>query len=95
MSDEERSNVVRLLDLLAVEVAAGRRDTSLLRDEMHAGFRELRIEFGGLRSQFDGVEGRLGNLETRVEGFEDELRAFRGDVVQRLTRLDRSGFSGA
>ena len=82
MEDEAQAKILQLLDVISVEVAANRNDTSELRDEMRAGFGR--------------VERRLGNLEIRVENVETELRvvqsdlrSFRGEFERRIAPLER------
>jgi len=82
MENEAQAKILRLLDVISVEVAANRSDTSELRDEMRAGFGR--------------VERRLGNLEIRVENVETELRIvqtdlrdFRGEFERRIAPLER------
>lgn len=90
MSDEDTQNkILRLLDVLSVEVGA-------IRTEMRGGFERVDAEIGELRAEnragFDRVERRLGSLETRVEGIENESRAFREEIAQRVSSLEaRSG----
>jgi len=66
MEDETTTKVLQLLDVISVEVAANRNETSELRTEMRAGFGR--------------VERRLGNLEVRVETVETDLRSLKTDV---------------
>jgi hypothetical protein len=82
MENEAQAKILQLLDVISVEVAANRIDTSELRKEMRAGFGR--------------VERRLGNLEIRVENVETELRivqtdlrSFRGEFERRIAPLER------
>ena len=75
MEDEALAKILQLLDVIAVEVAASRTDTSELRDELRAGFSR--------------VERRLGNIEIRVETLETDLRSFRGEFERRIAPLER------
>ena len=82
MENEAQAKILQLLDVISVEVAANRTDTSELRDEMRSGFSR--------------VERRLGNLEIRVENVETEvrivqtdLRSFRGEFERRIAPLER------
>jgi hypothetical protein len=75
MEDETTTKVLQLLDVISVEVAANRNETSELRSEMHAGFGR--------------VERRLGKLEVRVETVETELRSFRAEFERRISPLER------
>ncbi len=82
MENEAQAKILQLLDVISVEVAANRTETSELRNEMRAGFGR--------------VERRLGNLEIRVEGVETELkmvqtdlRSFRGEFERRIAPLER------
>ena len=74
MEDEARATILQILDVISVEVAANRNETSELRSEMRAGFGR--------------VERRLG-IEGRVETVETELRLFRGDFERRIAPLER------
>jgi hypothetical protein len=75
MEDEARAKILQLLDVISVEVAANRNETSELRSETRAGFGR--------------VERRLGNIEVRVETVETELRSFRGEFECRSAALER------
>jgi hypothetical protein len=79
MKDDRFEKIFRLLDVISIEVAAGRNE---LRSETADIRKEMRAGFGR-------VERRLGNLETRVEGVESEMRSFRGEFDRRLTALER------
>ncbi len=72
---DQMAEVRKLLDVLAVEVGAGRHDTAELRKDTA----ELRDE---MRSGFGRVERRLGNLGNRVEGVETELCSFRAELAR-------------
>ena len=78
MENEAQVKILQLLDVISVEVAANRTETSELRTEMRAGFNR--------------VDRRLGNLETRVENVETELRVVQTDlrVVQTGLRACQS-----
>jgi len=75
MEDEAKAKILQRLDVISVEVAANRNETSELRSEMRAGFGR--------------VERRLGNIEVRVETVETELRSFRGEFERRIVPLER------
>ena len=75
MKDEAQAKILKLLDVISVEVAANRSDTSELRAEMRSGFGR--------------VERRLGNLEIRVQNVETELRSFRCEFERRIAPLER------
>jgi hypothetical protein len=75
MEDEVTAKVLQLLDVISVEVAANRNETSELRSEMRSGFGR--------------VERRLGNIEVRVETVETDLRSFRGEFERRIVPLER------
>ena len=89
MSDETASKILALLDVLAIEVGAGRNDTRTL----DAKVTSLSVETAELRTEmragFNRVDRRLGNLETRVEGVETELRSFRHEFERRISPLER------
>jgi len=89
MESETEAKILRLLDVISVEVAANRNELrnveSGLSSELHREISGLRIE---MRSGFNRVERRLGNLETRVEGVETGLRSFRAEFERRITSLE-------
>jgi hypothetical protein len=89
MESETEAKILRLLDVISLEVAATRNE---LRDEFRGEISGLRNEFSGLRTEmrtgFNRVERRLGNLETRVEGVETDLRSFRAEFERRITPLE-------
>ena len=85
MEDEAQAKILQLLDVIAVEVAANRNETSSLRAELRSETSSLRSETSSLRAElrnetssireemrsgFARVERRLGNLEIRVEDLE-------------------------
>lgn len=74
MESAAEAKILQLLDVISVEVAANRTETSDLRTEMRSGFHR--------------VEHRLGNLETRVEGIETELRSFHAEFERRIAPLE-------
>jgi hypothetical protein len=53
VQDDAQEKILKLLDVIVVEVAASRNETAALRTEMRSGF--------------DRLDRRLENLETRVE----------------------------
>ena len=59
MEDEAQAKILQLLDVISVEVAANRGETSSLRNETSLLRDEMRAGFGR-------VERRLGNLEIQV-----------------------------
>jgi len=75
MENEARATILQLLDVISVEVAANRNETSELRSEMRLGFGR--------------VERRLGNIEFRVETVETDIRSFRGEFERRVAPLER------
>jgi hypothetical protein len=75
MESAAEAKILHLLDVISVEVAANRNETTGLRNEMRCGFNR--------------VERRLGNLENRVEGLETDLRSFRGEFERRIAPLER------
>jgi hypothetical protein len=89
MSDETQNKVLKLLDVISVEVAATRQDTAANSREIVAMRQEtadLRTE---MRAGFGRVERRLGHIEVRVETVETELRSFRGEFERRIAPLER------
>jgi hypothetical protein len=81
MDSEAETKIIAMLDVLAIEVAEGRRDTSALRVEV-ATFRSE------VSTGFNRVERRLDRLESRVENVEIGMRAI-ADLDNRVTRLER------
>jgi hypothetical protein len=93
MENEAQAKILQLLDVISVEVSANRGETSSLRSELHRETSLLRDE---MRAGFGRVERRLGNLEIRVENVETELRvvqtdlrSFRGEFECRIAPLER------
>ncbi len=83
MEDGTQAKILQLLDVISVEVAANRNQTTQLSEEMRSEFASVRHE---MRGGFDRVDRRLGNLENRVENLQTEvqtikvdLRSFRGE----------------
>ena len=93
MEDAAQEKILRLLDVISVEVAANRNETAELRTEIRHEAGAFRKE---MRTGFQQVDRRLGNLETRVENLEAEvqtvkvdLRLFRGEFDRRIAPLER------
>jgi len=80
MENEAQAKILQLLDVISVEVAANRGETSSLRNETSSLRDEMRAGFGR-------VERRLGNLEIRVESVETELRVVHTDLRAVESRL--------
>jgi predicted RNase H-like nuclease (RuvC/YqgF family) len=96
MEDATAAKVLQLLDVISVEVAANRNETSELRTEMRAGFSgverrlgnlEVRVETVGTKVQ--SLETGVRSLETGVRSLETELRSFRGEFERRIVPLER------
>jgi len=85
MDSEAETKIIAMLDVLAIEVAEGRRDTAALRVEVRADVATLRSE---VSTGFNRVERRLDRLESRVENVEMGMRAI-ADLDNRVTRLER------
>ena len=77
MESESEAKILQLLDVISVEVAANRNQTTQLREGMQSEFASVRHE---MRGGFDRVERRLGNLENRVENLETEVRTVKTDL---------------
>jgi hypothetical protein len=93
MENEAQAKILQLLDVISVEVAANRGETSSLGNELHTEMSSLRKE---MRAGFGRVDRRLGNLENRVENVETELRivqtdlrSFRGEFERHIAPLER------
>ena len=82
MNDEAPRKILQLLDVISVEVAANRGETSELRSEMRAGF-------GRVERRLGNVEVRVESLEVRVAGMATEIRSFRGEFERRIAPLER------
>jgi chaperonin cofactor prefoldin len=78
MNEETEIKILKLLDVIAVEVAAGRNDTA-----------DLSAKVDSLDVKVDRIERRLGRVETRVENVETELRSFRHEFERRIAPLER------
>jgi hypothetical protein len=85
MEDNIQAKILQLLDVISVEVAANRNQTTQLGEEMRSEFASVRHE---MRGGFDRVDRRLGNLEDRVETLETEVRDFRGEFERRIAQLE-------
>jgi len=85
MDSGAEKKIIAMLDVLAIEVAEGRRDTSALRVEVRADVATLRSE---VSAGFNRVERRLDRLESRVENVETGMRAI-VDLDNRVTVLER------
>lgn len=79
MAEEFQDKVIRMLDVLATEVAS------------HATrFDMIDKRFDAVDERFDRLERRFDRLESRVEGAETELRDFRGDFNRRVGALSNA-----
>ncbi len=92
MKKQTEEKILQLLDVISVEVAANRNETTELRSELRSETTSLRTE---MRAGFDRFDRGLGNLETRVESLETEvhemkvdLRDFRGEFERRIAPLE-------
>jgi archaellum component FlaC len=99
MNDETGRKILQLLDVLSVEVAAGRNDIRGLDAKvtgldakvtgLDAKVAGLDAKVTGLEAKVDRLDRRLGRVETRVEGVETELRLFRHEFERRIAPLER------
>ena len=99
MDNEAQARILQLLDVISVEVAAGRNDTRRLEAKvtgldakvtgLDAKVTGLDAKVTGLDAKVDRLERRLGRVETRVEGVETELRLFRHEFERRIAPLER------
>ena len=62
--DDVQAKVLQLLDVISIEVAAGRNDTAELRAELRSETTGIRKE---MRAGFGRVDRRLGNLEPALK----------------------------
>ena len=85
MEDNIQAKILQLLDVISVEVAANRNQTTQLGEEMRSESASVRHEMCG---GFDRVDRRLGNLKNRVETLETEVRDFRGEFECRIAPLE-------
>ncbi len=92
MEDNIQAKILQLLDVISVEVAANRNQTTQLGEEMRSEFASVRHE---MRGGFGRVDRQLGNLENRVETLEAEvrtvktdLRSFRSEFERRIAPLE-------
>ena len=85
MNDETEARLFTLLDVISVEVAAGRNDIRGL----DAKVSSLDAKVTELDTKVERLDRRLGRVETRVEGVETELRLFRHEFERRISPLER------
>ena len=71
MENEAQEKMLQLLDLISVEVAANRNETSELCGEMRSGFGSV-----------ENVETRLGGVELQLRDFRDEFEC-RSEPLER------------
>jgi hypothetical protein len=76
MEDQATAKILKLLDVISVEVAANRHEIAANGREIAANRHEISELRSEVRSGFSRLERRLGNLEVRVETVETELRSF-------------------
>lgn len=84
MEEDVQAKVLRLLDVIALEVVANR-------GEMREGFRRVDVRFDRVERRLGNVEARMEGVETRIEGVETELRLFRGEFERRIAPLESGG----
>lgn len=92
MNDETERRILKLLDVISVEVVAGRNDIQRLDAKvtgLDAKVTGLDAKVTGLDVKVDRLDRRLGRVETRVEGVETELRLFRHEFERRISPLER------
>ena len=92
MNDETEARLFTLLDVISVEVAAGRNDIRGLDakvSSLDAKVGSLDAKVSSLDAKVDRLDRRLGRVETRVEGVETELRLFRHEFERRISPLER------
>jgi archaellum component FlaC len=85
VNDETERRILKLLDVISVEVVAGRNDIQRL-DAKVTG---LDAKVTELDVKVDRLDRRLGRVGTRVEGVETELRSFRHEFERRISPLER------
>ncbi|MBD5654749.1 MAG: hypothetical protein IAI50_06160 [Candidatus Eremiobacteraeota bacterium] len=80
MDDRIGNRILRLLDVISIEVGAVRNDVRLL-DAKVVG---LEVKIDRLDVKLDRLDVRAGRAETRVEGVETEVRSFRREFIAPL-----------
>ena len=89
MENEAQAKILQLLDVISVEVAANRIDTSELRDEMRAGFGRVERRLGNLEVRVENVETELRIVQTNLRTVQTDLTSFRGEFERRIAPLER------
>jgi archaellum component FlaC len=89
LNDKTERKILRLLDVLAVDVSAVRNDTRGLDAKIDGLDRRL----GRVETRVEGVETEMRafrhEVETRFEGVETELRSVRHEYARRIAPLER------
>ncbi len=86
MNEDTGTRILKLLDVLSVNVAQGHAE---LRNDIRgldAKVNDLDAKIG---NGFERVERRLGKLESRIENVETEGREFRKEFERRVAPLER------
>jgi len=78
-----------MLDVLAIEVAEGRREFVGFRADMNEFCAETGANFNRIDRRLGNIETRVENIETKVEDLGSGLRSFRGDFERRIAPLER------
>jgi hypothetical protein len=89
MENKAEAKILQLLDVISVEVAATRSETSELRNEMRAGFGRVDRRFGNLENRIESLETEVQIVKTDLKSVKIELRSFRGEFERRIAPLER------
>jgi hypothetical protein len=85
---ETENRILQLLDVVSVEVAANRSETSELRIEMRNGFGRVERRLGNLEIRVENLETELHNVKIDVHDMKIDLRDFRGEFERRIAPLE-------
>jgi len=88
VENEAQAKILQLLDVISVEVAANRTDTSELRNEMRSGFGRVERRLGNLQIRVENVEIELRIVQTDLRTVQTDLRSFRGEFERRIAPLE-------
>jgi outer membrane murein-binding lipoprotein Lpp len=89
VSEETETKIFALLDIISVEVVAGRSDIRALDAKvtaLDAKVTALDAKVTALDAKVDHLHRRLGRVETRVEGVETEIKCFEENSSGELLR---------
>jgi trimeric autotransporter adhesin len=92
MNDETGTKILKLLDVISIEVAAGRNDIRSIDAKvtsLDAKVTSLDAKVTSLDAKVERIDYRLCRVETRVEDVETGLRSFRQEFERRVAPLER------